>query len=61
MSNACTDDQQPQQRLVYDPVQLKDESGWFVRVTSPYAFERHINGFVSEAEGRAWIDRNGHE
>jgi len=47
------------ERPTYEPVQLKDGSGYFVRVTWSDGFERQINGFADEAEARQWIADKG--
>jgi hypothetical protein len=52
-----SDDQQLE-RPIYEPVQLKDGSGYFVRATWSDGFEQQINGFVDEAEARQWITDN---
>jgi hypothetical protein len=46
------------ERPTYGPVQLKDGSGHFVRITWSDGVERQINGFTDEAEARAWIAAN---
>jgi len=42
----------------YEPVQLKDGSGYFVRATWSDGFEQQINDFADAAEARAWITAN---
>lgn len=57
-------DGQQLERPTYESVQLKDGSGYFVRVTWSDGFEQQINGFAHEAEARAWIaanERDWHE
>ncbi len=49
-----SDDQQ--QEPVFEPVELKDGSGYFVRVTWPDGYEQQINDFADEQEARTWID-----
>jgi hypothetical protein len=39
----------------FDPVQLKDGSGWYVRLTLPDGREPQIDGFKTEAEAQDWI------
>ena len=43
-----SDDRQLE-RPAFDAVQLKDGSGYFVRVTWSDGFEQQINGFADEA------------
>jgi predicted methyltransferase len=44
--------------VAYEAVELKDGSGWYVRVTpQAYAPTRQVTGFASEADARAWIDQ----
>jgi hypothetical protein len=40
----------------FEPVQMKAERGWYVRITLPHGEQIHIDEFISEAEARAWID-----
>jgi hypothetical protein len=54
-----SDSQQQQQAPTYEAVQLKDGSGWFVRVTYSDGHEVQINDFADEPEARAWIATNG--
>lgn len=45
--------------VTYEPVELKEGSGWYVRGTpQTYAPTRQVNGFASEAEARPWIDQH---
>lgn len=46
------------ERPTYEPVQLKDGSGYFVRTAGSDGVERQINGFTDEADARAWITAN---
>jgi ABC-type proline/glycine betaine transport system substrate-binding protein len=52
-----SDDRQLE-RPTFDAVQLKDGSGYFVRVTWSDGFEQQINDFADEAEARQWITDN---
>jgi hypothetical protein len=47
------------EKPVYEVVQLKDGSAYFVRVTWSDGFEQQINGFADAAEALEWIDTNG--
>ncbi len=40
----------------FEPVQLKTEPDWYVRITLPHGEEIHIDEFKTEAEARVWID-----
>ena len=40
----------------FEPVQLKAEPDWYVRITLPHGEEIHIDEFKTEAEARVWID-----
>ena len=40
----------------FEPVQLKAEPDWYVRITLPHGEEIHIDEFKTEAGARAWID-----
>ena len=42
----------------FEPVQMKAEPGWYVRITLPHGEQIHINEFVSEAEALTWIEDN---
>ena len=46
------------EKPTYEPVQLKDGFGYFVRVTWPDGFEKQIDGFADEGEAREWIEKN---
>ncbi|MGN6084419.1 hypothetical protein [Trinickia sp.] len=46
------------ERPTYEPVQLKDGSGYFVRITWSDGFENEIDGFADEGEARDWINKN---
>lgn len=52
-----SDDRQLE-RPTFDTVQLKDGSGYFVRVTWSDGFEQQINDFADEAEAQQWITDN---
>jgi len=43
-------------RTKFEPVQLKAEPEWYVRITLPHGEDIHIDEFKTEAEARAWID-----
>jgi hypothetical protein len=40
----------------FEPVQMKAEPGWHVRITLPHGEQIHINEFITESEARSWID-----
>jgi hypothetical protein len=42
----------------FEPIQLKDDSGWCVRITLPHGVQSHISFFKTEAEARTWIGEN---
>jgi hypothetical protein len=42
----------------FEPIQLKDDSGWYVRITLPHGVQNHISYFKTEAEARTWIGEN---
>ena len=46
----------PKPKTKFDPVQMKAEPGWYVRITLPHGEEIHINEFKTDAEARSWID-----
>ena len=48
-----------QQEPQFEPVQLKDGSGYFVRVTWPDGYEMRVEDMADEAEARAWIMNKG--
>jgi hypothetical protein len=39
----------------FDAVELRDGSGWYVRLTRPAMLPQHIGDFKTEAEAREWI------
>ena len=42
----------------FEPIQLKGDSRWCVRITLPHGVEQRISYFKTEAEARTWIDEN---
>jgi len=40
----------------FEPVQMKAEPVWYVRITLPHGEQIHINEFATEAEALTWID-----
>lgn len=52
-----SDDQQLE-RPTFDAVEVKDGSGYFVRVTWSDGYEMRIDDMADEQEARAWIDAN---
>jgi len=45
----------PASETSFEPVQEKDGSGWYVRLTRPAMLPQQIGDFKTEAEARAWI------
>jgi hypothetical protein len=43
-------------KTTFQPVQMKAELGWHVRITLPHGEQIHINEFITESEARSWID-----
>jgi hypothetical protein len=39
----------------FEAVELRDGSGWYVRLTRPAMLPQHIGDFKTEAEAREWI------
>ncbi len=39
----------------FEPVELKAESSWYVRVTFSSGEQTNIGGFITEAAAREWI------
>jgi hypothetical protein len=42
----------------FEPIQLKGDSRWFVRITLPHGVQSQISDFKTEAEARTWIGEN---
>jgi hypothetical protein len=42
----------------FEPIELKDYSGWYVQITLPNGVQNHISYFKTEAEARTWIGEN---
>jgi hypothetical protein len=42
----------------FEPVQLKADLAWRVRVTLPHGVQHYISIFKTEAEARTWIDES---
>ncbi len=40
----------------FEPIQMKAEPAWYVRITLPHGEHIHINEFTTEAEAQTWID-----
>lgn len=40
---------------IFEAVELRDGSGWYVRLTRPNMLPQHIGDFKAEAEAREWI------
>ena len=39
----------------FEAIELRDGSGWYVRLTRSEMLPQHIGDFKTEAEARAWI------
>jgi hypothetical protein len=39
----------------FEPVQLKADPGWYVRITLPHGEQIQMSGFETEARARDWI------
>jgi len=39
----------------FEAIQLKDRSGWYVRLTLPDGRQPQIDGFKTQSEARKWI------
>jgi hypothetical protein len=42
----------------FEPIQLRADSAWPVRITLPNGVQNHISFFKTEAEAKTWIDEN---
>jgi hypothetical protein len=42
----------------FEPIRLKGDSRWCVRITFPHGVQSHISDFKTEAEARTWIGEN---
>jgi hypothetical protein len=42
----------------FEPIQLKNYSGWYVLITLHRGVEHRISSFKTEAEARRWIGEN---
>jgi hypothetical protein len=40
----------------FEPMKLKGDLAWRVRITLPNGVQNHISFFKTEAEARTWID-----
>ena len=45
----------PAHDATFEAVEMKDGSGWYVRLTRPAMLPQHIGDFKTEAEAREWI------
>ena len=43
-------------KATFEPVELKAEPSWYVRVAFPNGEQTYVGGFVSEAAAREWIE-----
>jgi hypothetical protein len=46
----------PARDATFEAVEMKDGSGWYVRLTRPAMLPQRIGDFKTEAEAREWID-----
>ena len=42
----------------FEPIELKGDSRWWVRITLPHGVQNDISDFKREAEARTWIGEN---
>jgi hypothetical protein len=42
----------------FEPIELKDYSGWYVLITLHHGAEHRISFFTTEADARTWIGEN---
>jgi hypothetical protein len=47
-----------EQHTEFEPIQLRGDSRWFVRITLPHGAQSRISDFKTEAEARTWIGEN---
>jgi hypothetical protein len=45
----------PARDATFEAVEMKDGSGWYVRLTRPAMLPQQIGDFKTEAEAREWI------
>jgi hypothetical protein len=41
--------------IAFDALEMKDRTGWFVRIRLPHGARSYINGFTSQLEANEWI------
>lgn len=44
-------------KVEFEPLQMGNRVGWYVRVTLPNGKQPNLGGFKTEAEAREWIAR----
>jgi hypothetical protein len=42
-------------KAIFDPVELKAEPSWYVRIAFPSGEQTYVGGFITEAAAREWI------
>jgi hypothetical protein len=47
-----------QPKTEFEPVELKSDPRWHVRVKFPSGQQTYVNGFDTEAQARDWIARD---
>jgi oxalate decarboxylase/phosphoglucose isomerase-like protein (cupin superfamily) len=47
--------------VAFEPMPLKEGSGWYIVVTYPGGMQEHIPGFKNEAEAQAWLKGKGRQ
>lgn len=45
----------PDRDAIFEAVEMKDGSGWYVRLTRPAMLPQQIGSFKTDAEAREWI------
>ncbi len=42
-------------KVIFEPVELKAEPSWYVRVAFPGGQQTYVGGFISQAAAEEWI------
>jgi hypothetical protein len=45
----------PAVETTFEPIELRDGSGWYVRLTRPEMLPQHIGDFATELAAHEWI------
>ena len=43
-------------KVTFEPIQMKNGKGWYVRVVLPHGRQSQVDGFTRKAEAIAWIE-----